>query len=37
VLPDPIALKLDDARRLAKENPLAVANIMRSWVNRDAS
>jgi flagellar M-ring protein FliF len=29
--------KLEAARRLAKENPAAVANIMRSWVNPEAS
>lgn len=29
--------KLDAARRLAKENPAAVANIMRSWVNPEAA
>lgn len=47
-LPEPEALvpqleapasndKLEAARRLAKENPAAVANIMRSWVNPEAS
>jgi flagellar M-ring protein FliF len=29
--------KLEAARRLAKENPAAVANIMRSWVSPDAA
>jgi flagellar M-ring protein FliF len=29
--------KLEAARRLAKENPAAVANIMRSWVNPEAT
>jgi flagellar M-ring protein FliF len=29
--------KLEAARRLAKENPAAVATIMRSWVNPEAS
>lgn len=29
--------KLEAARRLAKENPAAVANIMRSWVNPEAA
>ncbi|MCB1997134.1 MAG: flagellar M-ring protein FliF [Burkholderiaceae bacterium] len=29
--------KLEAARRLAKENPAAVANIMRSWVSPEAS
>ena len=28
---------LEAARRLAKENPAAVANIMRSWVSTEAS
>lgn len=27
--------RLDAARKLAKENPVAVANIVRSWVNKD--
>lgn len=30
-------LRLDDARRLAKENPVAVANIIKNWVNGEAS
>ncbi|MEO8299148.1 MAG: flagellar basal-body MS-ring/collar protein FliF [Burkholderiales bacterium] len=34
--PDPSQLRLDDARRIAVENPAAVANIVRGWVNRDA-
>ncbi len=29
-------LRMADARRLAKENPLAVANIMKAWVNGEA-
>lgn len=29
--------KLESARRLAKENPAAVASIMRGWVNPDAA
>jgi flagellar M-ring protein FliF len=33
---DPIAQKLFDARKLARENPAAVAHIVRGWVNRDA-
>jgi len=33
----PVAdLRLEDARRLAAENPAAVANIVRSWVAKDA-
>jgi len=27
--------KLESARALAKENPTAVANIVRDWVNGD--
>jgi flagellar M-ring protein FliF len=30
------ALRLEDARRLAKENPVAVANIIKGWVNGEA-
>jgi flagellar M-ring protein FliF len=33
---DALKLKLEGARQLAKDNPVAVANIVRSWVNRDA-
>ncbi|MFM2056518.1 MAG: hypothetical protein RLY71_903 [Pseudomonadota bacterium] len=33
---DALKLKLESARQLAKDNPVAVANIVRSWVNRDA-
>jgi flagellar M-ring protein FliF len=29
-------LRLDDARRLAKENPMAVANIIKNWVSGEA-
>ena len=29
--------KLEAARKLAKDNPAAVANIMRSWVNPEAA
>ena len=29
-------LRLEDARILAKENPLAVANILKSWVNGES-
>ena len=29
-------LRLDDARRLAKENPVAVANIIKNWVSGEA-
>ncbi|WP_298207790.1 flagellar basal-body MS-ring/collar protein FliF [Acidovorax sp.] len=31
----PEQLRLDDARVLAKENPVAVANILKSWLNGD--
>lgn len=29
-------LRLEDARRLAKDNPVAVANIIKTWVNGEA-
>jgi flagellar M-ring protein FliF len=29
-------LRLEEARRLARENPLAVANIMKAWINGEA-
>ncbi|WP_372656885.1 flagellar basal-body MS-ring/collar protein FliF [Hydrogenophaga sp.] len=29
-------LRLNDAKRLAKENPIAVANIVKTWVNGEA-
>ena len=36
VLPaTPEQLRLEDARVLAKENPVAVANILKSWLNGD--
>ena len=31
--PLPGELRLEDAKRLAKENPIAVANIVKGWVN----
>jgi flagellar M-ring protein FliF len=31
----PEQMQLEDARRLAKENPMAVANILKTWVNGD--
>ena len=34
--PLPGQLRLEDAKRLAKENPIAVANIMKTWVNGEA-
>lgn len=30
-------LRLEDARVLTRENPVAVANIIKSWVNGDAA
>ena len=30
-------LRLEDARRLAKENPVAVANIIKGWVNGEGA
>ena len=36
VLPaTPEQLRLEDARVLAKENPVAVANILKTWLNGD--
>jgi flagellar M-ring protein FliF len=29
-------LRLEDARRLSKDNPVAVANIIKTWVNGEA-
>ena len=29
-------LRLEDAKRLARENPVAVANIVKAWVNGEA-
>jgi flagellar M-ring protein FliF len=34
--PTPEQLRLDDARQLAKQNPIAVANIIKTWVNGEA-
>lgn len=43
-LPTPVSdeptaemLRLDDAKRLAKDNPVAVANIIKGWVNGEAA
>jgi flagellar M-ring protein FliF len=33
----PEQMRLEDARLLAKENPMAVANILKTWVNGDAA
>ncbi|MFN9472397.1 MAG: flagellar basal body M-ring protein FliF, partial [Acidovorax sp.] len=33
VVATPEQLRLEEARVLAKENPVAVANILKSWVN----
>lgn len=32
----PEQLRLEDARSLAKENPIAVANIVKTWINGEA-
>ena len=32
---DALQQRVDQARKLAKDNPVAVANIVRSWVNRE--
>ena len=32
-----VSAQLEDARRLAKENPAAVANIVRGWVNGEVA
>ena len=34
--PPPEQLRLENAKRLAKENPMAVANIVKGWVNGEA-
>ena len=31
----PEELRLEDARALARQNPIAVANIVKNWVNGD--
>jgi flagellar M-ring protein FliF len=36
VLPTPSELALEDARKLTRDNPAAVANIMKSWINGEA-
>lgn len=35
--PTPEELRLSDARRLAKENPVAVANIIKGWINGEGA
>lgn len=35
--PTPEQLRMDDARALAKENPVAVANILKAWVNGETA
>jgi flagellar M-ring protein FliF len=32
----PEQMRLEEARVLAKENPMAVANILKTWVNGDS-
>jgi len=34
--PSPEQLRLEDARQLARHNPVAVANIVKTWVNGEA-
>lgn len=36
VAPSKEQLRLEDARQLAKQNPIAVANIIKTWVNGEA-
>ncbi|MCX8018477.1 MAG: hypothetical protein N2690_11345, partial [Rhodocyclaceae bacterium] len=35
--PTPEELRLADARRLAKENPVAVANIIKGWISGEGA
>ena len=35
--PTPEQLRLEDARRLARENPMAVANIVRGWMSGESA
>jgi len=35
-MPTEYELQLEDAKRLARENPVAVANIVKAWVNGEA-
>lgn len=37
VVPTPEQLRLEEARKLARTNPIAVANIMRDWMNGGSS
>lgn len=37
VAPTPEQLRLEEARKLARSNPIAVANIMRDWMNGGSS
>ncbi len=32
---DPAQARLEEARQFARDNPAAVANILRTWVNKD--
>jgi flagellar M-ring protein FliF len=34
--PDPGELRLEDARKLARDNPAAVANIVKTWMGSEA-
>jgi flagellar M-ring protein FliF len=33
---DPLLRRIEEAKKLAKDNPAAVANMLRGWVSRDA-
>ena len=42
--PDPLSIclpqeqvRLEQARQLAKQNPIAVANIVKTWINGEAT
>ena len=35
--PVPPSAQLDAARRLAKESPITVANVVRGWINKEES
>lgn len=34
--PTPSELRLEDARKLTRDNPAAVANIVKAWINGEA-
>jgi flagellar M-ring protein FliF len=35
--PSPEQIRLEQARALAKQNPIAVANIVKTWISGEAS